>query len=141
MAHRLSTLLAGLPAMRQAQALSALQRQFDAVLPARFRGEAHVVALEEGEMRVLCSNGAIASRLRLEAQSLADALQKRGLAVRRVNLKVQPTSARKPAPPRAKAPLSATARQAFAAASEELEEGEVKTALQRLLKHHAPDKQ
>lgn len=140
MAQRLSELLAGLPAIRQAQALAALQRQFDAVLPARFRGEAQVVALEEGELRVICSNGAIASRLRMEAQSLAAALQSKGLAVRRVSLKVQPANPRKASAPRAKAPLSAAARQAFASASEQLDEGEVKAALQRLLRHHQPDR-
>ena len=122
--------------MRQAQVLSALQKQFDAVLPARFRGEAQVVALEEGELRVLCSNGAIASRLRLEAQPLADALQKRGLAVRRVNLKVQPAHSRKMPAPRRKKPLPAAARQALESVSKELEDGEVKAALQELLKHH-----
>lgn len=136
MAQRLSELLSGLPAMRQAQTLAALQKQFDAVLPARFRGEAQVVGLEEGELRVLCANGAIASRLRLEAQSLADALQKRGLAVRRVSLKVQPTNARKVPPQRSKPPLPTAAKQAFASASDQLEEGEVKAALQNLLKHH-----
>lgn len=136
MAQRLSELLSGLPAIRQVQALAALQKQFDAVLPARFRGEAQIVALEEGELRVLCANGAIASRLRLEAQSLADALQKRGLAVRRVSLKVQPANSRKAPVPRSKPPLSAAARQAFASASDQLEEGEVKAALQNLLKHH-----
>ncbi len=136
MAQRLSELLAGLPAMRQAQALAALQKRFDAALPARFRGEAQVVALEEGELRVLCANGAIASRLRLEAQQLADALQKRGLAVRRVSLKVQPANPRKAAPRRPKPPLPAAARQAFASAGEQLPDGEVKAALQRLLKHH-----
>lgn len=138
MAQRLSELLQGLPAIRQAQALAALQKQFDAALPERFRGEAQVVALEEGELRILCRNGAIASRLRLEAQSLADALQKRGLAVRRVSLKVQPAGSRKPATPRAKPPLPAAARQAFESASEQLEEGEVKAALQKLLRHHQP---
>jgi hypothetical protein len=134
--QRLSELLSGLPAMRQAQALSALQKQFDAVLPARFRGEAQVVALEEGELRVLCANGAIASRLRLEAQGLAAALQSRGLAVRRVSLKVQPANSRKAPPPRSKPPLPAAARQAFESASEQLAEGEVKAALEKLLKHH-----
>ena len=138
MAHRLSELLQGLPAIRQAQALAALQKQFDAALPARFRGEAQVVALEEGELRVLCSNGAIASRLRLEAQALADALQKRGLAVRRVSLKVQPANSRKAPPPRIKPPLPDAAKLAFESASEQLEEGEVKAALQKLLKHHQP---
>lgn len=141
MAQRLSELLSGLPAMRQAQALSALQKQFDAVLPPRFRGAAQVVGLEEGELRVLCGNGAIASRLRLEAEGLAEAMQKRGLPVRRVSLKVQPTSARKAPAPRAKPPLPSAARQAFASASEQLEEGEVKTALQRLLKHHQAERQ
>lgn len=136
MTQRLSELLGNLPAVRQALVLSTLQKQFDAVLPARFRGWAQVVALEDGELRVLCSNGAIASRLRLEARNLADALQKRGLPVRRVNLKVQPTSSRKPLPPRAKPPLSVSARQAFESASEHLQEGEVKTALQNLLRHH-----
>lgn len=136
MAQRLSELLQGLPAIRQAQALAALQKQFDAALPTRFRGEAQVVALEEGELRVLCSNGAIASRLRLEAQNLADALQKRGLAVRRVSLKVQPANSRKAPPPRIKPPLPTAAKQAFESVSEQLEEGEVKAALQKLLKHH-----
>ncbi len=136
MAQRLSDLLANLPAVRQALALSSLQRQFDAALPARFRGGVQVVAFEDGELRVLCSNGAIASRLRLEAQNLAEALQKRGLPVRRVSLKVQPTSLRKPLPPRAKPPLPVSARQAFESASEHLQEGEVKTALQNLLRHH-----
>jgi hypothetical protein len=136
-AQRLSELLQGLPAIRQAQVLSALQRQFDAALPVRFRGEARVVALEDGELRVLCSNGAIASRLRLEAQNLADTLQRGGLPVRRVSLKVHPGSSRKAPPPRVKPPLPAAARQAFASASEQLEEGEVKAALQKLLKHHA----
>lgn len=141
MAQRLSELLSGLPAMRQAQALSDLQKQFDSVLPARFRGAALVVALEEGELRVLCGNGAIASRLRLEAQGLADAMQKRGLPVRRVSLKVQPANPRKAPTARAKPPLPAAARQAFASASAHLEEGEVKTAMQKLLKHHQPDRQ
>lgn len=136
MAQRLSELLSSLPAMRQAQALAVLQKQFDAILPARFRGEAQVVALEEGELRVLCSNGAIASRLRLEAQNLAQALQQRGLAVRRVSLKVQPANSRKTPRARSKAPMPAAARQAFESASQQLEEGEVKQALKRLLEHH-----
>ena len=136
MAQRLSELLAGLPAIRQAQALAALQKQFDAILPVRFRGEALVVALEDGELRVLCGNGAIASRLRLESQNLADALQRRGLPVRRVNLKVQPANSRKPPVSRAKPPLPSAAKQAFETASEQLQNGEVKAALQRLLKHH-----
>lgn len=137
MAQRLSDLLGSLPAMQQVRALSALQQRFDAVLPARFRGEAKVVALEEGELRVLCANGAIASRLRLEAQTLAAALQEKGLAVRRVSLKVQPVSTRKPAPPRNKPPLTSAARRALTSASDQMEEGELKAALERLLKHHA----
>ncbi len=141
MAQRLSELLSEVPAVRQALALSALQKRFDAILPARFRGEAQVVALEDGELKVLCRNGAIASRLRLESQALADTLQKHGLAVRRVLLKVQPASLRKPAPPRSKLPLSAAARSAFEAAGEQLEDGEMKAAIQRLLRHHAPDGQ
>lgn len=122
--------------MKQARILSDLQQQLEAVLPARFRGEARVVALEGGELRVLCSNGAVASRLRLESQNLAEALQKRGLAVRRVNLKVQPANSRKPTPKINKHPLPAAARQAFESASREMEESELKTALQALLKHH-----
>lgn len=136
MAQRLGELLGGLPALKQAQALSALQRHFDAALPERFRGEAQVVALEDGELRVLCSNGAIASRLRLDAQSMADSLQQRGLAVHRVSLKVRPSASRQTLTPRNKAPLSASAREAFAAAAEQMDEGEVKAALQKLLKHH-----
>jgi hypothetical protein len=68
-------------------------------------------------------------------------MQKRGLPVRRVSLKVQPANPRKAPAPRAKPPLPAAARQAFASASEQLDEGEVKTALQKLLKHHQPDRQ
>lgn len=136
MAQRLGDLLSGLPAIRQVQALSVLQKHFDAALPARFRGEAQVVALEEGELRVLCANGAIASRLRLDAQSLAENLQQRGLAVRRVSLKVRPATARKPTAPHNKAALPESAKQAFEAATRQMDEGEVKAALQGLLKHH-----
>lgn len=139
MAKRLGELLAGLPAVRRAQALAALQKQFDAVLPARFRGEADVVALDEGELRVVCRNGAVASRLRLEAEHLAAALQKRGLAVRRVGIRVQPAASRRAPPPPDKPPLPAAARQAFESAARQLEEGEVKAALQKLLRHHSAD--
>lgn len=137
MAQRLGDLLAGLPAARTAQTLIALQKRFDAVLPARFRGDADVVALEEGELRILCSNGAVASRLRLEAAALAAQLQGKGVPVRRVSIKVRPASRRVP-PRKGKASLPAAARQAFQAATEELEEGEVRSALERLLKHHGP---
>jgi hypothetical protein len=135
MARKLSELLSGLPAIRQAQALSALQKRFDAVLPARFHGQADVVALEEGELRVLCSNGAIASRLRLEAATLASQLERKGLPVRRVSVKVRPVS-RRPQPVKNKAPLPPAARQAFQVATDQLEEGEVKAALEKLLRHH-----
>lgn len=134
-AQRLGELLAGHPAAQKAQTLIALQKRFDAVLPARFRGEADVVALEEGELRILCSNGAVASRLRLEAAALATQLQGKGLPVRRVSIKVRPARRRVP-PHKGKAPLPDAARQAFKAASEELEEGEVRSALEKLLKHH-----
>lgn len=135
MAWKLNELLAELPAVRQAQTLAALQKRFDAVLPARFRGEADVVALEDGELRILCANGAIASRLRLEAAALASQLENKGLPVRRVSIKVRPAS-RRVQSAKTKAPLSAAARQAFKAATDQLEEGEVKAALEKLLRHH-----
>lgn len=135
MAQRLGELLGDLPAVRQAQTLAALQKRFDAVLPARFRGETDVVALEGGELRVLCSNGAIASRLRLEAATLAAQLEKKGLPVRRVSVKVRPAS-RRAQPVKTKAPLPPAARQAFQVATDQLEEGEVKAALEKLLRHH-----
>lgn len=135
MAQRLDDLLNDLPLMRQAQVLTTLQKKFDAVLPARFRGEVSVVALEEGELRVLCSNGAIASRLRLEAATLASQLENKGLPVRRVSVKVRPAS-RRAQPVKTKAPLSPAARKAFKDATDQLEEGEVKAALEKLLRHH-----
>jgi hypothetical protein len=135
MAHRLGDLLGNLPAIQQAQTLAALQKRFDAVLPARFHGQADVVALEQGELRVLCGNGAVASRLRLEAATLASQLESKGLPVRRVSVKVRPAS-RRPAPIKNKPPLSPVARQAFIAATEQLDEGELKTALEKLLRHH-----
>ena len=135
MALRLGELLGDLPAVRQAQTLAALQKRFDAVLPARFRGEADVVALEDGELRILCSNGAIASRLRLESSSLAIQLESKGLPVRRVSVKVRPAS-RRAQPVKTKAPLSPAARKAFKDATDQLEEGEVKAALEKLLRHH-----
>jgi hypothetical protein len=140
MAQRLGELLSELPALKQVQVLSVLQKHFDATLPARFRGEAQVVALEQGELRVLCSNGAVASRLRLEAQNLAESLQQHGLSVRRVSLKVRPASIRKPATLRKKAALPESAKHAFESAAEQMDEGVVKAALQKLLKHHLSSK-
>ncbi len=137
MSQRLGDLLGDLPVMRQAQALASLQKRFDAILPARFHGEVDVVALEDGELRVLCSNGAFASRLRLEAASLAAKLESKGLPVRRVSIKVRPINRHAPVI-KNKAPLPNTARQAFKDASLQMEEGEVKAALEKLLRHHQP---
>lgn len=137
MAQRLRALLESVPAVRQAQALAVLQKHFDAILPGRFRGEADVVSLDAGELRVLCGNGAVASRLRLEAARLAAQLQGKGLPVQRVSVRVRPASTRAP-PARAKAPLPAAARQAFLSAAAALEDGEVKAAIDKLLRHHAP---
>lgn len=137
MAKRLGALLESLPAVRQAQALAVLQKKFDAILPDRFRGEADVVSLDAGELRILCGNGAVASRLRLEAASLAVRLQGKGLPVQRVSIRVRPASKRV-SPSRAKAPLPSAARQAFEAAAAALDDGEVKAAVEKLLRHHTP---
>ena len=136
MAQRLNELLGTLPALQQAQALGLLQRQFDAVLPAKFQGLVQVVALEQGELRALCENGAIASRLRLETQALALQLQTSGLKVRSISFRVRPASSRQAAAVRAKPPLPTAAHNAFSLAAKKLEDGEVKTALEQLLKHH-----
>lgn len=137
MAQRLREVLSELPAFRQAQRLAGLQSRLDAVLPLRFRGEAQVSALEDGELRVVCANGAIASRLRLEAASLADSLQRSGVAVRRISFKVRPPINPRSTAKRPKAGLPAAAKQAFEFAADSIEPGEVRDALERLLGHHA----
>lgn len=139
MSQRIGQLLKDLPALRQIEAMSRLQAQLDAVLPERFRGQAMAAALHEGELRVLCANGAIASRLRLEAAQLAEAMQARGATVRRLDIKVRPQASPRTAPPlRNKKPLPEAAQQAFTDALAQMEEGEVKDALRALLKHHKP---
>lgn len=137
MAQHLSELLGRLPVLQQAQTLAVLQRHLDSVLPVKFRGKVQVVGLEQGELRTLCENGAIASRLRLEPQHLAVQLQANGLRIRSISFKVRPAASRKTTQVRPKAPLSGAAQTAFSDAAKNMPEGEVKAALQKLLKHHA----
>jgi hypothetical protein len=138
-ASSLSELLASqLPATlrERAQALIQLQDRVDRSLPAALTGHVRVLQLAEGQLRLACDSGAVASRLRHLSESLIADLAARGVAVKSLRVGVNPELLATSTPPVAKAGLPASALASLAQLGDDIDEGPLKQALGRLLRHH-----
>ena len=137
-AATLADLLArGLPhgLATRAQALLQLQDALDRALPAALTGQVRVRGLEAGVLALACASGAVAGRLRQQADALAARLETRG--VRQVRIAVDPDLTARYAPPVEKAGLPPRAIEDLARLNADIEDGPLKDALTRLLRHHA----
>lgn len=138
-ASSLSELLASqLPATlrARARALIELQDRLDRSLPAALAGHVRVLQLAEGQLRLACDSGAVASRLRHLSESLVADLSTRGVAVSSLRVSVNPELLASAPPPLAKPGLPASALDSLAQLGEDIAEGPLKQALGRLLQHH-----
>ena len=138
-ASSLSDMLATqLPAalLARAQVLLRAQAAVERSLPPALANSVWVAQLEKGNLHLACNSGAVAARLRHQTQSLAIELSKRGLIVDHVRVSVQPEF--QPTPPVVvdKPGLPATALTSLAQLNTGIEEGPLKQALDRLLRHH-----
>lgn len=141
-ASSLSDLLAsGLPGPLAARAreLLALQVRLDRVLPAALAGHVRVMQFAQGTLSLACESGAVAARLRHQHDALRDSLGKTGLAVERLRVTVNPALVPRYVHPVEKAGLSDTALADLAGLNASIEDGPLKQALDRLLRHHRRD--
>jgi len=137
-AASLAELLAGsLPhgLAARAQALLRLQGALDRALPAALTGHVRVRGLDAGVLTLACASGAVASRLRQQADALAARLETQGVA--QVRIAVDPNLSARYAPPVEKTGLPPRALDDLAQLNAGIEDGPLKDALTRLLRHHA----
>lgn len=124
-----------------AKALLGTQGMLDRALPAALAGHVRVMQLENGALSLACGSGAVASRLRNQTDALMASLGKHGVAVTSVRVSVNPELLARYVHPVEKAGLPATALEGLAHLNADIEDGPLKEALSRLLRHHAPKRQ
>ncbi|MFN3715967.1 MAG: DUF721 domain-containing protein [Thiobacillus sp.] len=123
----------------RAQALLKLQSTLDRALPVALAGHVRVRALDAGVLSLACASGALASRLRHQTDTLVSALASRGVPVDAVRVVVDPALHAPYTPPLDKPGLPVAALNGLARLETGIEDGPLKVALKRLLRHHQPD--
>ena len=122
----------------RARALLGTQAALDRALPAALAGHVRVMQLENAVLSLACDSGAVASRLRNQTAPLITSLGKLGVVVTTVRTSVNPDLLARYAPPVDKPGVPAAALNGLAQLNAEIEDGPLKEALERLLRHHAP---
>lgn len=118
----------------EAERMRDLNRRLGRVLPSALARACRVVAVANGEARVVCDSGTAASRLRSLATSTARALSSETCPVERVRVRVQADWSRPE--PREKPGLGRRALDAWDELEHELPDGDLKSAIDRLIAHH-----
>ncbi len=117
----------------EAERLREMDLRLGRALPRSVATACRLVAVANGEARVLCANGAAASRLRSLATTAAKALSSAACPVDRLRVRVEAGWSR-PDRPEKKA-LGRSALAAWDELNRELPECELKAAVERLLSH------
>lgn len=118
----------------EADRLRTLNQRFAASVTPAVARVCRVGALRDGGAIIYCGHGAAAARVRSQAASTARALSSAELPVDKVTVKVRADWAR-PAPAE-KAGLGEGALAAWRQLSSGLPDGDLKQAIQQLLRHH-----
>ena len=123
----------------QVQALLALQRVWESVVPASLVGVSHIGQDDAGETTIYCDNGAVAAKLRQLLPTLAETLRGKGVATATLQVKVRAKAI--PVQMRAmnKREISRAGLDNIARLSDQIEAGDLKSALDHLLARHRPD--
>ncbi len=121
---------------RHARELLGTQAALDRALPAALAGHVRVMQLDNGVLSLACDSGAVASRLRGQTDALATRLVKNGVAVTSIRLSVHPELLPRYAHPVDKPGVPAAALDGLDHLKSEIEDGPLKEALGRLLRHH-----
>jgi hypothetical protein len=123
----------------RARSLLNAQAALDRALPAALAGHVRVMQLENSVLSLACDSGAVAGRLRHQTDALMASLGKRGMVVTAVRVTVNPELLARYIHPVEKAGLPAAALDGLAHLNAEIEDGPLKEALDRLLRHHRTD--
>jgi hypothetical protein len=138
-AKRLGDLLAASgrgDVLARGQGLLALQAELDKLLPESFRGQVFVADLRDGVLSLACAHGALATRLRSEAQHLVKSLAQQGLAAQQIKILVRPDLPLYRGPVKPKARLSERALKALTEVERTLEPGGLQAAVRRMIHRH-----
>lgn len=122
----------------RAKVLLGTQSLLDRALPAALTGHVRVMQLENDVLSLACGSGAVASRLRSQTDALMAKLGKQGVLVTSVRVTVNPELLARYVHPVEKAGLPPAALDGLAHLNADIEDGPLKEALSRLLRHHAP---
>jgi hypothetical protein len=121
-----------------ARELLGIQAALDRVLPAALAGHVRVMQRENGVLSLACASGASASRLRHQTDALIAALARHGVMISSVRVSVNPELLPRYVHPVERTGLPPAALDKLAHLNADIEEGPMKEALSRLLRHHAP---
>jgi hypothetical protein len=119
-----------------ARRLADAQGRVDRALPGALLGQVRVMRVSPAQLDLACASGAIASRLRHQTETLLKTLEKRGLAVAALRVHVRPELVAPWREPVEKAGIPGPGLAALETLDGEIEAGPLKTALDRLLRHH-----
>ncbi|HQT70198.1 MAG TPA: DUF721 domain-containing protein [Thiobacillus sp.] len=120
----------------RARLLLNTQAALDRALPAALSGHVRVMQLENSVLSVACDSGAVASRLRQLSDALVVGLVKRGIAAASLRVSVNPELMARYVHPVEKNGLPPAALDGLAHLNAEIEDGPLKDALDKLLRHH-----
>lgn len=120
----------------RARALLRTQDALDRALPSALTGHVRVMQLENGTLSVACESGAVATRLRQQTPAVLAALGKQGVDACAIRATVDPALRERYVPPREKRGMPSKALDGLAGLNAEIEDGPLKEALDRLLRHH-----
>lgn len=120
----------------RARALLETQAALDRALPAALTGHVRVMQLENGVLSLACDSGAAASRLRHQTDALLAGIGEHGVEAAAVRVSVNPELSPRYVHPVEKAGLPPVALEGLAHLTAEIEDGPLKEALDRLLRHH-----
>ena len=122
----------------RAQSLLKTQAAIERALPAALSGHVRVMQLENAVLCLACDSGAVASRLRHQTEALIASLGKQGIVASDVRVSVNPDLMARYTHPVEKTGLPPAALEGLALLGADIDEGPLKDALTRLLRHHAP---
>ena len=120
--------------------LEALQRAARSILPAALAGSCRLAFADDGSVVFLADNGAVAAKLRQFTARMTAHLSALDREVTGMRVEVQPRGISSHKPTAVHRTMDASAIDAFARLSQELPDGQLKDAVDRLLVHRTRER-
>lgn len=121
----------------QAAQLGELQRLWETLAPVPLGSTCRVAGVKDRALMLYANNGAMAAKVRQLAPSLLDKLQKKGLEVTAIQVRVQVDASWQPVKPTKNLVLGAVACESLHGLADQLEDSPLRAAVEKMLKRHA----